>query len=136
MKSFLSLGFQGSSNDYNKALMHFARCSDSKCASSSCQWMKGLILHSHECEQKSKGQCHDCQKAVAICILHSTKCEESNCPIHFCYNVKNTLRINFGKRLTLGQKISLAHFYQNPRDPPRAVLHYIKVYMYKITTKN
>eukprot|EP00093_Oithona_nana_P012379 12379.XXX_191838_192268_1 [CDS] Oithona nana genome sequencing. len=79
----------GSSNDYNKALMHFARCSDSKCASSSCQWMKGLILHSHECEQKSKGQCHDCQKAVAICILHSTKCEESNCPIHFCFNVKN-----------------------------------------------
>ena len=91
--------------------MHFARCADSKCSSPSCQWMKGLILHSHECEQKLKGQCHDCQKAVAICIMHSTKCEEgSNCPVHFCQSVKAEL--NSAKRLTLGQKIRLAHFYQ------------------------
>ena len=98
--------------DYNKALLHYSRCCDTECISTNCLWAKSSILHSYFCHLKLDEHCHDCQKAVAICIMHTIKCEESNCPVYFCTRVKIHIHEKIGKKLTLGQKIRLSHFYQ------------------------
>ena len=54
--------------------------------------MKRIVAHTQQCQRKSNGGCPICKQLLALCCYHAKTCNKSNCPVHFCENIKAKLR--------------------------------------------
>ena len=71
------------------SLVHATKCRiDANCQSVSCNKMKRVVRHTCQCTRKSSGGCPICKQLIALCCYHAKMCNESNCPVHFCQNIK------------------------------------------------
>ena len=71
------------------SLVHACNCRiGNNCQFRSCNKMKRVISHTRQCKRKSNGGCPICKQLIALCCYHAKMCNESNCPVHFCQNIK------------------------------------------------
>ena len=76
-----------------KSLVHACNCRiGNNCQSPSCHKMKRVVAHTQQCRRKSNGGCPICKQLIALCCYHAKTCDKSNCPVHFCQNIKAKLR--------------------------------------------
>ncbi|GMI74047.1 hypothetical protein HRI_001074000 [Hibiscus trionum] len=68
-------------------LLHAARCR-SLCSDFHCHLMKKLFSHSRKCTVRTAGGCRHCKKTWLILKLHSRNCQESDCAVPRCRDLK------------------------------------------------
>ena len=74
-------------------LVHACKCRiGNNCQFSGCHKMKRVVAHTRRCQRKSDGGCPVCKQLIALCCYHAKTCNQSNCPVHFCQDIKAKLR--------------------------------------------
>ena len=53
---------------------------------------KSNKTNSVQCNRKSQGGCPICKQLIFLCCYHVKICEDSNCPVFFCPNIKAKLK--------------------------------------------
>ena len=54
----------------------------------SCLKMKCVVSNTQNCPSKNNGGCLICKQLMALCCYHEKLCQEDNCPVQFCQNIK------------------------------------------------
>ena len=75
-------------------LKHSSQCYDTKCHQVSCQRMKKVMNHARLCtrsETENKG-CPICKQLADLCWEHARNCQDRQCVVIFCNNIKLKLR--------------------------------------------
>ena len=76
-----------------ESLVHACNCRiGNNCQFRSCNKMKRVAAHTHQCQRKSNGGCPICKQLIALCCYHAKTCDKSNCLVHFCQDIKAKLR--------------------------------------------
>lgn len=73
-------------------LVHACQCKEANCRLASCARMKRVITHIKTCKRRTNGNCPICRQLVALCCHHARTCDDSVCPVPFCFNIKIRLR--------------------------------------------
>ncbi|XP_071555331.1 histone lysine acetyltransferase CREBBP-like isoform X2 [Temnothorax nylanderi] len=72
-----------------QSLVHACQCRDANnCRLPSCQKMKRVVMHTKNCRRKTKGGCPICKQLTALCCYHAKHCQETECLVPFCSNIK------------------------------------------------
>ncbi|KAK9683256.1 hypothetical protein RND81_10G126800 [Saponaria officinalis] len=71
-------------------LLHASRCQTTgyRCSYPKCTLLKRLFYHTHKCSIRVSGGCRHCRKTWFILMLHSQRCEDSNCQVPRCMDLK------------------------------------------------
>ena len=75
-----------------QSLVHACQCHDMTCKLQSCIKMKRLIRHTRDCRLRNNGNCSICKQFVALCLFHARSCNENQCLVPLCSNVKQKLK--------------------------------------------
>ncbi|KAJ8254396.1 hypothetical protein COCON_G00210080 [Conger conger] len=75
-----------------QSLVHACQCRNANCSLPSCQKMKRVVQHTKGCKRKTNGGCPICKQLIALCYYHAKHCQENECPVPFCLNIKHKLR--------------------------------------------
>ncbi|KAM7280333.1 hypothetical protein ACFE04_007467 [Oxalis oulophora] len=73
------------------ALQHASQCPlgiSQNCSFSGCIQMKKLFFHVRSCSVRTQGDCRFCKIAWDALILHSKLCEDSNCRVPRCLDIR------------------------------------------------
>ena len=73
-------------------LVHACQCRDMTCKLQSCIKMKRVIRHTRDCRLRNNGNCSICKQFVALCLFHARNCNESQCSVPLCSNIKQKLK--------------------------------------------
>ena len=73
---------------YIQSLVHACRCRDMSCELQSCIKMKKVIRHTRDCRKRNNGNCSICKQFVALCLFHARSCNENQCSVPLCSNIK------------------------------------------------
>ena len=74
-------------------LIHACQCRDMTCKLQSCIKMKRVIRHTRDCRlRNSRENCSICRQFVALCLFHARNCNENQCSVPLCSNIKQKLR--------------------------------------------
>lgn len=57
-----------------------------------CTWLRRGIMHVRSCTEKVANRCVICKKVVSICCYHSKYCEDEECLVPFCVDIKGKMR--------------------------------------------
>ena len=76
-----------------QSLVHACQCRDMTCDLQSCIKMKRVIRHTRDCRLRNNGNCSICKQFVALCLFHARNCNESQCSVPLCSNIKQKLKI-------------------------------------------
>ncbi|KAK8630447.1 hypothetical protein V6N13_079239 [Hibiscus sabdariffa] len=72
-----------------EVLLHAAQCRCCcRCSYPCCDLMRKLFSHSKRCTVRAPGGCMPCQKIWFMLILHSRNCQESDCAVPRCRDIK------------------------------------------------
>ena len=74
-----------------QSLVHACRCRDMTCKLQSCIKMKRVIRHTRDCRLRNNGNCSICKQFVALCLFHARECNENQCLVPLCSNIKQKL---------------------------------------------
>ena len=75
-----------------QSLVHACQCRDMTCKLKSCIKMKRVIRHTRDCRLRNNGNCSICKQFVALCLFHAHNCNESQCSVPLCSNIKQKLK--------------------------------------------
>ena len=76
-----------------QSLVHACQCRDMTCKLQSCIKMKRVIRHARDCRNtRDNGNRSICKQFVALCLFHARDCNESQCLVPFCSNIKQRLK--------------------------------------------
>ena len=75
-----------------KSLLHACQCRDVNCRMQTCTQMKRVLCHTRNCTKKSTNSCLLCRQLLSLLWHHARCCEESKCPVPFCFNIKYRLK--------------------------------------------
>ena len=76
----------------NKSLVHASQCRDMTCKLQSCIKMKRVIRHTRDCRLRNYGNCSICKQFVALLLFHARNCNENQCSVLLCSNIKLKLK--------------------------------------------
>ena len=97
-----------------ESLVHACQCRiGNYCQFRGCHKMKRVIAHTRQCQRKSNGGCPICKQLIALCCYHAKICNQSNCPVHFCQNIKAKLK---AQRAEL-RELSAVPYIENELEP-------------------
>jgi E1A/CREB-binding protein len=74
-----------------EALLHAVNCRNANCVNRSCFRYKRVIQHTKECKGKNN-QCNVCKQVIFLCWYHAKSCNEQNCQVPFCTNLKTKIQ--------------------------------------------
>ncbi|CAF3683323.1 unnamed protein product [Rotaria sp. Silwood1] len=74
-----------------EALLHAVNCRNANCVNRSCFRYKRVIQHTKECKGKNS-QCNVCKQVIFLCWYHAKSCNELNCQVPFCTNLKTKIQ--------------------------------------------
>ena len=74
-----------------EALLHAVNCRNANCMNRSCFRYKRVIQHTKECKGKNS-QCNVCKQVIFLCWYHAKSCNEQNCQVPFCTNLKSKIQ--------------------------------------------
>jgi E1A/CREB-binding protein len=74
-----------------EALLHAVNCRKTACVNRSCFRYKRVIQHTKECKGKND-QCNVCKQVVFLCWYHAKICNDQNCQVPFCTNLKTKIQ--------------------------------------------
>ena len=77
-----------------QSLVHACQCRDVTCKLESCIKMKRVIRHTRDCRLRNSGNCSICKQFVALCLFHARNCNENQCSVPLCSNIKQQLKCN------------------------------------------
>ncbi|CAK7339772.1 unnamed protein product [Dovyalis caffra] len=72
-------------------LVHASRCGSPLCQYPGCRKVKGLFRHARSCKIRASGGCDLCKKMWYLHQLHARSCEESQCYVPRCRDMKELL---------------------------------------------
>ena len=75
-----------------QSLVHACQCRDMTCKLQSCIKMKRVIRHTRDCRLRNNGNCSICKQFVALCLFHARNCNENQCSVPLCSNIKQKLK--------------------------------------------
>lgn len=75
-----------------QSLVHACQCRDMTCKLQSCIKMKRVIRHTRDCRLRNNGNCSICKQFVALCLFHARSCNENQCSVPLCSNIKQKLK--------------------------------------------
>ena len=75
-----------------QSLVHACQCRDMTCKIESCIKMKRVIRHTRDCRLRNNGDCTICKQFVALCLFHASNCNENQCSVPLCSNIKQKLK--------------------------------------------
>ena len=75
-----------------QSLDHACQCQDMTCKLQSCIKMKRVIRHTRDCRLCNNGNCSICKQFVALCLFHARQCDENQCSVPLCSNIKQKLK--------------------------------------------
>ena len=75
-----------------QSLVHACQCRDMTCKLQSCIKMKRVIRHTRDCRLRNNGNCSICKQFVALCLFHARDCDENQCSVPLCSNIKQKLK--------------------------------------------
>lgn len=78
-----------------QSISHACQCRDAHCTPS-CHKTKRIIAHTKQCKRKTTGACPICKQLIKLCCHHAKHCQEDNCSVPFCAQMKYKLK---GKEL-------------------------------------
>ncbi|CAF1038610.1 unnamed protein product, partial [Didymodactylos carnosus] len=70
-----------------EAILHAVNCRNANCINRSCLRYKRIIQHTKDCKIKS-APCTACKHIIFVCWYHAKSCNEQNCQVPFCTNLK------------------------------------------------
>lgn len=73
------------------SLVHSCQCRDANCRRLSCHKMKRVVQHTKMCKKRQTGPCPVCKQLIALCCYHAKHCQEQNCLVPFCPNIRQKL---------------------------------------------
>ena len=65
---------------------------DVTCKLQSCIKMKRVIQHTRDCRLCNNGNCSICKQFVALSLFHARECNENQCSVLLCSNIKQKLK--------------------------------------------
>ena len=74
-----------------EALLHAVNCRNANCVNRSCFRYKRVIQHTKECKGKNS-QCNVCKQVIFLCWYHAKSCNDQNCQVPFCTNLKTKIQ--------------------------------------------
>jgi E1A/CREB-binding protein len=74
-----------------EALFHATQCQNAACINRSCFRYKRVIQHAKECKGKTN-QCNVCKHVIFLCWYHAKSCNDQNCQVPFCKNLKTKIK--------------------------------------------
>ncbi|VDO98584.1 unnamed protein product [Soboliphyme baturini] len=119
-----------------QSLVHACQCRDANCRRLSCHKMKRVVQHTKMCKKRQTGTCPVCKQLIALCCYHARNCNEQNCMVPFCQNIRQKLaeqqaqlrkraERDMQRRMSMMQHQSLPgtmnsgnSMYQNPHPSP------------------
>ena len=75
-----------------QSLVHACQCQDMTCKLQSCIKMKRVIRHTRDCRLRNNGNCSICKQFVALSLFHARNCNENQCFVPLCSNIKQKLK--------------------------------------------
>ncbi|XP_050021703.1 histone acetyltransferase p300-like [Alexandromys fortis] len=72
-------------------LIHACQCSSARCHLLPCRKIKWVVKHTKGCKRKTNRGCSICKQFVTLCRYHVKHCQENNCSLAFCLNIKQNL---------------------------------------------
>lgn len=72
--------------------IHSIVCRDTECKLNLCKMMKNAVEHVFHCRGRLEGKCDVCKKIVSLCSKHSKYCNNENCTLLFCANIKEKVK--------------------------------------------
>lgn len=76
-----------------ESLIHTSTCRDDSCTFGQCEKMKRIFNHARDCKLKTQKDCRICKQLIALCCFHAKNCEQTNCNVTFCSNIKEKIRV-------------------------------------------
>ena len=73
-------------------LVHACQCRDMTCKLHSCIKMKRVIRHTRDCALRKNSNCDICKQFVRLCLFHARNCNENQCSVALCSNIKQRLK--------------------------------------------
>ncbi|KAG6396176.1 hypothetical protein SASPL_142318 [Salvia splendens] len=76
-------------------LEHASKCLSTKnnpCSNLKCFPLKNTFRHTRDCTRRVAGGCMHCKRIWDMLVMHSNVCEDSNCRIPRCMDIKNYRR--------------------------------------------
>eukprot|EP00793_Prasinoderma_coloniale_P000996 PRCOL_00007086-RA len=73
-------------------LVHASACRDGNCPSTNCNKVKMLFHHGVNCQVRVTGGCQTCKRMWALLHLHARQCQQTQCPVPRCRDLKATVR--------------------------------------------
>ncbi|KAL1538892.1 histone acetyltransferase [Salvia divinorum] len=76
-------------------LEHASKCLSTKnnpCSNPKCFPLKNTFRHTRNCTRRVAGGCEHCKRIWDMLVMHSNVCEDSNCRIPRCMDIKNYRR--------------------------------------------
>uniref|UniRef100_A0A915L5B2 histone acetyltransferase n=1 Tax=Romanomermis culicivorax TaxID=13658 RepID=A0A915L5B2_ROMCU len=74
-----------------QSLVHSCQCRDANCRRLTCHKMKRVVQHTRQCKRRQNGPCLVCKQLIALCCYHAKHCQEQQCPVPFCPNIRQKL---------------------------------------------
>lgn len=74
-----------------QSLVHSCQCRDANCRRMTCHKMKRVVMHTRQCKRRQTGPCTVCKQLIALCCYHAKHCQEQQCPVPFCPNIRQKL---------------------------------------------
>lgn len=72
-------------------LSHACLCKDKSCIVIGCAHLKRIFSHFKRCEIKIKSTCPLCQELLQLCWRHAKFCQNQNCEVPICNQIKRKL---------------------------------------------
>ncbi|UJR27186.1 hypothetical protein I4U23_008482 [Adineta vaga] len=96
-----------------EALLHAVNCRNANCVNRSCFRYKRVIQHTKECKGKNS-QCNVCKQVIFLCWYHAKSCNEQNCQVPFCTNLKTKIQKQRATSLQTDRRRMQAMMQQRP----------------------
>ncbi|CAG0891728.1 unnamed protein product [Darwinula stevensoni] len=75
-----------------QTLVHACQCRDANCCLPSCLKMRRALAHAKGCKKKVNNGCQICKQMITLCCYHAKNCQEKDCRVPFCNNIKHKLK--------------------------------------------
>ncbi|KAL3315451.1 hypothetical protein Ciccas_005917 [Cichlidogyrus casuarinus] len=75
-----------------RSLVHACQCKDANCRMQYCRTMKQVLCHAKSCTKRANNTCQFCKQLLSICYNHARYCNENQCPVPFCYNIRYRIK--------------------------------------------
>jgi E1A/CREB-binding protein len=115
--SFASLQLQRQQSMQHciEALLHAVNCRKTACVNRSCVRYKCVIQHTKECKGKND-QCNVCKQVIFLCWYHAKSCNDQNCQVPFCTNIKTKIQKQRATKLRTDRRRMQGMMQSQPQE--------------------